>query len=99
MNKLFNTSANKKRLYNPLWWVLFTLVIAYRFITKPFGSRCRFVPTCSTYALDALNEYGFVKSVILISKRISKCHPFHPGGFDYVNKKDALSSENTDKSE
>ncbi|NLD88129.1 MAG: membrane protein insertion efficiency factor YidD [Clostridiales bacterium] len=43
---------------------------------------CRFIPTCSEYALEAVEKYGFLKGGLLALKRILKCHPFHPGGYD-----------------
>lgn len=45
---------------------------------------CRFVPTCSEYALEAIQKYGPVKGSWLAVKRIAKCHPFHKGGYDPV---------------
>ena len=45
---------------------------------------CRFIPTCSQYALEAISKYGVFKGVFLSIKRILKCHPFHPGGYDPV---------------
>lgn len=45
---------------------------------------CRFVPTCSTYALEAIDQYGIIKGGFLALKRIAKCHPLHPGGIDRV---------------
>lgn len=45
---------------------------------------CRFYPTCSAYALEALEVHGAAKGSWLAIKRICKCHPFHPGGIDYV---------------
>lgn len=47
-------------------------------------SSCRFYPTCSQYAIDAVNKYGAAKGVWLTLKRLLKCHPFHPGGYDPV---------------
>ena len=47
---------------------------------------CRFTPSCSSYALQAFAAHGFLKGLILTVKRISKCHPFHPGGYDPVPK-------------
>ena len=58
----------------------------YQLVLSPtLGSNCRFQPTCSQYAIDAVNEHGIFKGVFLSLKRIAKCHPFHPGGFDPVN--------------
>jgi putative membrane protein insertion efficiency factor len=45
---------------------------------------CRFYPTCSHYGLEAVTRFGALKGGLLTLKRILKCHPFHPGGFDYV---------------
>ena len=45
---------------------------------------CRFYPTCSSYAYQAISRYGAIKGSYLAIKRILKCHPFHPGGFDPV---------------
>ena len=57
----------------------------YRFAISPFlGNNCRFHPTCSQYALDALNTKTLFKALPLIIIRVSKCHPFHSGGYDPV---------------
>lgn len=45
---------------------------------------CRFYPTCSQYAYEAVSKYGFLKGGWMAIKRICKCHPFHPGGYDPV---------------
>lgn len=45
---------------------------------------CRFYPTCSQYAIEAIMKYGCIKGSYMAIKRILKCHPFHPGGFDPV---------------
>ena len=47
-------------------------------------SACRFYPTCSVYAMQAVEKYGALKGGYLAVKRILKCHPFHPGGYDPV---------------
>lgn len=48
---------------------------------------CRFYPTCSHYGLEAIKRFGAIKGGWLTIKRISKCHPFHPGGIDHVPDK------------
>jgi putative membrane protein insertion efficiency factor len=53
-----------------------------KFISPMFPATCRFYPTCSEYFIQALEKYGFFKGSFLGIKRIMKCHPFHPGGYD-----------------
>ena len=48
-------------------------------------SSCRFYPTCSQYAIDAILKYGIIRGSFKSIKRLFKCHPFHPGGYDPVN--------------
>jgi len=65
--------------------VLLACIRLYQFFISPLlGNRCRFYPTCSAYAYQAIARYGTLKGVFLAVKRILKCHPFHPGGFDPV---------------
>lgn len=54
------------------------------FISPMLGQNCRFHPSCSCYAHQALERHGLVKGTWLSIKRIMKCNPMHPGGFDYV---------------
>jgi putative membrane protein insertion efficiency factor len=57
----------------------------YRAVISPLlPPRCRFYPTCSRYALEALETHGAVRGSVLTVVRICKCHPFHPGGIDLV---------------
>ena len=61
------------------------LIKGYRIFLSPvIGKQCRFHPTCSQYALDALNKKSFFTSIKLIILRLAKCHPWHEGGFDPV---------------
>ena len=53
-----------------------------RFISPLFGRVCRFEPTCSAYAVDCLQHHGALRGVWLTLRRLSRCHPFHPGGYD-----------------
>lgn len=46
--------------------------------------RCRYIPTCSQYALEAVEKYGAIKGMFLATKRILRCNPFHKGGYDPV---------------
>lgn len=55
-----------------------------RNLSPALPPACRFVPTCSVYAMEAIEKYGAVKGGFLALKRILKCHPFHPGGYDPV---------------
>lgn len=61
------------------------LIQGYRFMISPLlGRACRFEPTCSQYAMDAVNRYGTLYGLGLAVVRLLKCHPFHPGGEDPV---------------
>lgn len=65
--------------------VLLSMIRFYRRFISPLKSPCcRFIPTCSEYALEAIQKYGAIKGSWLAVKRILKCHPFHKGGYDPV---------------
>ena len=65
-----------------------TVLIIIRFyqatISVFLGPRCRFYPTCSQYALEAIENHGVIEGSNLTIKRLVKCHPLHPGGIDPV---------------
>ena len=66
-------------------WLLLALVRFYRsFISPLLPPSCRHVPTCSEYALIAIERYGAMKGGWLSLKRILRCHPWHEGGYDPV---------------
>ncbi len=57
----------------------------YRYLASPWvGNQCRFYPTCSHYAEEALIKHGALKGIYLMIRRLLKCHPWHEGGFDPV---------------
>ena len=66
--------------------LLLVLIRFYRRQISPAkgGSCCRFVPTCSEYAMQAIEKYGALKGGYLALRRILRCNPFHPGGYDPV---------------
>jgi uncharacterized protein len=67
---------------------------AYRYFLSPWlGSACRFEPTCSRYALDALEQHGAAAGAYLATRRVLRCHPWCDGGFDPVVPA-AVSSSN-----
>jgi putative membrane protein insertion efficiency factor len=64
---------------------LIILIHLYRYsFSILFGPCCRFTPSCSSYALLSIHRFGIVEGAWLIFKRLIKCHPFHPGGYDPV---------------
>lgn len=65
--------------------VVAVLIKGYRYAISPlFGQHCRFHPSCSAYALTAIETHGLARGGLLALHRLSKCHPWHPGGFDPV---------------
>jgi putative membrane protein insertion efficiency factor len=64
--------------------VLLGLIGLYRRTALARSPRCRFHPTCSAYAIEAIELHGSIKGSWLAVRRIGRCHPFNPGGVDYV---------------
>jgi len=65
--------------------LLLALIRGYQYLLRPmFGSICRFYPSCSDYAREAIERHGAMRGVWLAVKRVGRCHPYHPGGFDPV---------------
>ena len=66
-------------------WLCLTLIQGYRVLVSPLlGPACRFEPTCSRYAMEAIDRYGVLRGLAMAAWRLLKCHPFHPGGEDPV---------------
>ena len=67
---------------------LILLIRGYQLIVSPIlGSNCRFMPTCSEYAIESLKAYGLIKGAFLTIKRIGKCHPWGSHGYDPIPTK------------
>jgi len=72
---------------NILTLILIKVIKGYRYLISPLlGNSCRYLPTCSEYSIEALNEFGLVKGFYLSIKRILSCHPWGKGGFDPIKK-------------
>lgn len=70
---------------NPAQRLLVALIRFYQLALSPFiGNQCRFTPTCSQYAREAVERYGALKGSWMAIRRVSRCHPLHPGGHDPV---------------
>lgn len=66
-------------------WIFLGLIRAYQYFISPlFPQACRFYPSCSCYACEAIRTHGAFKGTCLGLRRILRCHPFNPGGYDPV---------------
>lgn len=74
--------------------VLIAVIHCYRFLLSPWlGNHCRFYPSCSQYAIEAISSHGAIKGCYLTLRRLLRCHPFHPGGCDPVPDKSSDHSK------
>lgn len=78
-----SSSTHEKRP-GPVTRVLLMLLAAYRATAPIRAPRCRFHPSCSTYAVTAVRSRGALRGSWLAVRRLSRCHPWNPGGVDYV---------------
>lgn len=78
-------SERRSERRSPLALLLIALVRGYqKFISPALPPSCRFYPSCSQYALEAVRRHGALRGSWLALRRLSRCHPFHPGGVDPV---------------
>jgi putative membrane protein insertion efficiency factor len=75
--------------------LLLLILRGYKLAISPMlGQNCRFYPSCSEYAMEAIREYGAAKGSFMAGKRLCKCHPWHPGGIDLVPPKSGEKTAN-----
>lgn len=68
--------------------ILVAAIRGYRYLLSPWwGHGCRFEPTCSAYAIEALERHGAIKGSLFAARRLTCCHPWHHGGYDPVPEK------------
>jgi putative membrane protein insertion efficiency factor len=65
-------------------YFLIAFIRLYQIVSSPFPPSCRFVPSCSQYAIEAIEKHGALKGLYLSVRRILRCHPWNPGGYDPV---------------
>jgi putative membrane protein insertion efficiency factor len=76
--------ADRTPRLGPVAWVLSLPIRAWRLVSRHLPPRCRFHPSCSAYALEALELHGAARGSWLAVRRVGRCHPWHEGGFDPV---------------
>lgn len=69
---------------SPVALVLLSLIAVYRWTAVVRAPRCRFYPSCSSYAVEAVTQHGAIRGGGLAARRLGRCHPWNPGGVDHV---------------
>lgn len=75
---------SRARRSGPVAKAVIVLIRGYQLVPRVGPPRCRFHPSCSAYAVDALRLHGLLRGVVLTVWRLARCHPFHPGGVEHV---------------
>jgi len=71
-------------LFRPRTWLVGVVRLYQKLVSPSLGRNCRYLPTCSTYAIEAISKFGIWRGGWLAIKRIGRCHPLRPGGYDPV---------------
>lgn len=79
-----STTSTPTGRRSPLAWVLVSLLRLWRWTAPVRRGRCRFAPSCSGYAVEAIDRYGAFRGGWLALRRVTRCHPWNPGGIDPV---------------
>lgn len=80
-----SVTVDPRKVAKGFSYALRQMIRAYRRYVSPLlGRHCRFYPSCSEYAYEAISRYGVARGGLLAVKRLLRCHPFHPGGVDKV---------------
>lgn len=78
------TPDGRAHRQSPVAWLLLALLRVYRWTALVRQPRCRFYPSCSTYAVQAIRVHGGLRGLLLAVRRVGRCHPWNPGGVDPV---------------
>jgi uncharacterized protein len=79
-----NEKGTGLRPYQAAWWIRGAIRLYQRLLSPVLGRNCRYLPTCSHYAVEALETHGALVGSWMAVKRIGRCHPFREGGYDPV---------------
>jgi putative membrane protein insertion efficiency factor len=78
-------ATTRRASRNPFKWLLIAPILLYQRLLSPLlGQRCRFYPSCSSYAVQAIDQFGILRGLTLGTWRVLRCHPFNAGGVDLV---------------
>jgi len=93
MNRVFLMIRIVRGVYHlPTQSTVLLLKLYKRWLSPYLAPACRFYPTCSVYAIEVYQEFGFIRGSWYTLKRLLKCHPFHPGGIDMPRSRTSDSS-------
>lgn len=78
------TATRRPAPYQPAWWLRAAIRGYQRIFSPVLGRNCRYLPTCSSYAYEAIGEWGAVRGTWMGIRRLGRCHPMRSGGYDPV---------------